>query len=119
VTKEQRVALAMLRDGFHHGSCPDSWSDCNAARTLADAFAAEHPEDDDLPLTREWLIESGFKANTFNDDGDFGYAHHSECSVEVHQFGRDFDVKVYDGHAWKKNPTRGQLRRLVAALKGE
>jgi hypothetical protein len=46
---EARAAAERLRGGFNYANCPDGWGECNDARTLAEAWLAEHPADQREP----------------------------------------------------------------------
>jgi hypothetical protein len=82
--------------------------------TLAQGFAAEHPEDDDEPVTPEWFV-----------------ATYGEMWVRIGPVGNgpiatlQYDpLWGFDGWSIRDEPippmnTRGQLRRLINALKGE
>jgi hypothetical protein len=76
-----------------------------------DAYLAEHPADDDEPISFEWLEAEGWERRT--------------TIVGDRQYWRNGKVLVTDDGVrleFEELPnitTRGQLRRLIAALKGE
>lgn len=81
-----------------------------AGRVLAKAYLAEHPADDDEPVTAEWLESIG--ANS--DDGLF-FTGHDAVDFELTEFEGTWHVDV----GWRTIclvETRGDVRRLLAAL---
>lgn len=86
---------------------------------LADAYLAEHPTDDDEPISDEWLMETyGFDRCNNDQDlgGTFSLVAYEHCEWEI----RSYVYAVYDGHDHShdlgKPKTRGHVRRLCAAL---
>lgn len=92
-----------------------------------DAYLAEHPADDDEPISFEWL-EAGESEWETMSSGDHGYYRLHELSYAIYQL----DYAMSSNEVWVMFThrrdferlatgikTRGQLRRLIAALKGE
>lgn len=88
---------------------------------LAAAYMAEHPEDEDEPITEEWLISLGFK----HDREVAGVRH---IRLENSVYGVDVSVTKFGCRTWWHfrngvsvdiiDPeTKGEARRLLAALK--
>ena len=76
-----------------------------AVAKLADAYIAEHPDDEDELVTEEYLKSIGF----FENDTELEHQSHV---VIVDKWGMGFTV--CNGKPPIK--TRGQVRRLLAAL---
>jgi hypothetical protein len=97
------------------------------ALDVAYAYLAEHPADDDEPISFEWL-EAGESEWDTMSSGDHGYYRLHELSYAIYQL----DYAMSSNEVWVMFThrrdferlatgikTRGQLRRLIAALKGE
>ena len=78
---------------------------------VSQAYLAEHPADDDEPVTEEWLLSVGFV--------------HDATHVVLRNWGpqRNGNIQAYPNGKWWLNgtamiqmKTRGQVRRLCAAL---
>ncbi len=84
--------------------------------TLADAFAAEHPPDEDEPITPEWL--NGRKDLT-RQIGRF-YPHwlygDTRTGAMTYEYKNGWAVQFKDGFWPKRLTTRGQLLRLLKEL---
>lgn len=77
---------------------------------IADDVLERHPADEDEPITEEWLIENGFNGDALGlelRDEDAGWA-----ICKTHEHSR-WD---YMGRYIKSPETRGDVRRLCAAL---
>ena len=84
-----------------------------AAWTLAKAYLAEHPADDEEPVTGDWLLSIGFEPDATH--------------LVLRRFGPDENgkIQVYlldrrwllHGTRIKMLCTRGDVRRLCAALR--
>ncbi len=99
MTPELKAAMAIYR-AANHAQCPDHWTDCNAARTLADAFLAEHPVDDDTPLSVDWI------ASLLPHNSDSGF------------FQLDSDLEICDSRqGWRLLLAVGEDRETVCFLK--
>ena len=81
------------------------------ARLLAAAYLTEHPADDAEPVTREWLLEA-----SVDIDDDMVYRF-GEAKVIIWPSGR-ITLGVCCHESLIDNPTRGQVRRLYKALRG-
>jgi hypothetical protein len=105
---------------------PANEYECNVYQ-LANAYLAEHPADDDEPISFEWL-EAGESEWETMSSGDHGYYRLHELSYAIYQL----DYAMSSNEVWVMFThrreferlatgikTRGQLRRLIAALKGE
>lgn len=83
------------------------------AEALADAYLAEHPADDGVPVTQDWLVSIGFEPNPSSLTFD-----HRPLSLELfaENVGDPPSVEaVFDGIVPHVN-TRGGIRRLLRAL---
>lgn len=112
ITNEEREALTRARQWVADmGGIRDcySWSDC---KTLMEIALREHPADDDEPVTEEWLISLRWAPE--------GYAAFT-CLVLRHErhvlewFTEDESLWLNE-RCVHDNPTRGDVRRLCAAL---
>lgn len=95
-----------------------------ARQRIIDADLAAHPDDDETPVDEAWLDANWRSSNktasvvvwnlkVTTDSGD-RLSLYAEIDREI-----DESIRVFvDEFAWHTNPTRGQLRRLVAALEG-
>lgn len=109
---ELRKAAERVLDGY---VAPDSTQFMLDARAVADAYLATVREDDGEAISREWLLESGwchwdshyyFHRNDMPDDFCI-----VACSAGLNlRFGDHYE---------RLNPTRGQLRNLLTALRGQ
>lgn len=104
-------ALRHIGDGL-----PDCW--VPIVRQLAEAIIAEHPADDDEPVTEEWLRYVGFR------DGQCGMLSRGVVHADLHAF-KTFShvthISVYVGkgmatHTTVEKATRRQVRDLCRAL---
>lgn len=85
------------------------------AVALAEAYLAEHPADDGEPVTAEWLESIGFYRDGVHPDDPF------TCRESSIYLSPKYDdeklwvvfVEVYE---LGKSKTRGDVRRLLAAL---
>jgi hypothetical protein len=88
-------------------------------KLLAEAWLAEHPEDDDEEPSEEWLEKVGFKEDD-TDTGKFMW-------INNHKSGNKFDLQYwYEVDCWMIADadneievylaTRGDVRRLARAL---
>lgn len=87
--------------------------------TIMDAYAELHPPDDDEPLTHE------FVQGLLGEQKGMGYYECDKIPGSLYFYAHDFDeaggYKTYavlyaDNRQVKVLKTRGQLRRLIAAL---
>ena len=85
----------------------------NAASKLARAWLAEHPTDDDDPITPEWLLSVGFKAVP-SDMGSTYHDHYQLDLLNLWQFNGG--PWLVNGADWMEFKTRVDVRRLTAAL---
>ena len=89
-----------------------------AASELACEILASHPADDGEPIDEAWLRETGLP-----EDEDTGNFHVTDYQQEVwlEMEGDSLWAVSRDGYLSElsKDITRGQLRRLIAALKGD
>lgn len=137
-----------LCEDEHHKSpywlpLTECWSErrLEDANVLANAHLTEHPADDDEPVTEEWLRSIGFKDwPEDNDDKHLfslfiraneeigwecrlayqtnGFYAVRMCDVDVH-LGVAESVELLDSRNKTVKVTRGDVRRLCAALKIE
>jgi hypothetical protein len=109
-----------LSDGRHALVKTSAWK---ALKLLADAWLAEHPVDDDEPVTEEWLLSVGFsKKNSawasigFDDEiyeRYLGIEEDFSLALGEHDFlGLNAIYVPFPGAA----KTRGDVRRLCKAL---
>lgn len=107
MTDEVKAAIKWWRN--RDGSC--HFSQIGIAVLLADAFAALHPEDDDEPVTVEWF------SSEFPDwlQVEPGTHKRPRMVAELVFFESAFEYWIDDHHLATRE-TRGQLRRLLAAL---
>jgi hypothetical protein len=115
---ELREAAERVRTGFTYYQCPDSWQECNDARLIAEAWIAEHPADDDEPITEEWLEQLAF---THNDSWYFRSPAQTSMQADVTliRWSGGWSVKVSDRFTsvlTANVKTRGDLRLLAKAL---
>ena len=81
----------------------------NTAILLADAYAAEHPPDDDEPLTEEWFRSVG----AVDIKWPTGLAIIITSTMYLYL---SINGALLSGHLQKRYRTRGEVRRLCAAL---
>lgn len=106
-----------------------SFDHCQLRRdqeALADAWLAEHPVDDSEPVTEAWSKSIGAKFLPELDGGLGFYLGDDPCDEDIEwpaiQIGTGWVVIVNLNNVDRchltllENPTRGQLRRLLAAL---
>lgn len=118
MSDELKAAIAMAREGFNHGACPDKWADCNAARTICDAYLAEH---DSTPIDPDWLKSVGFVQDFRDLELLFD---HGNNLVTLVAFSDRTGWKIGGGTTrhissvpLSVDPkTRGDLRKLCSAL---
>ena len=95
-------------------------------KALADAYLAEHPADDGEAVTFDWCIANRFREISSGGDVPVRVEsldeavlisfdlHHASLYIAKAAKNRDtMALYLFD------DPTRGQVRRLIAALKGE
>jgi hypothetical protein len=118
MTDEVKAALKWWQDYGSKQRHPYSDSILEKVALLANAFAAEHPADDDEPVTVEWLLAEGFiRSEAFTGYLMLFFEGKSKDSL----FAKVFDegIGIFSGPGREQlqfNPTRGQLRRLLSAL---
>ena len=122
-TQELREAAERYRDGRYldFQRDKDEWyAPCRLMddqQMLANAYLAEHPSDDDEPVTCQWLIQQGWTLRKYGGYESYIYNHwlygtwYASGAVVFYFNNKD----VLAG----ESTTRGQVRRLIAALKGE
>lgn len=119
--------------GFQLASSPyydAGWKGVNGGRldadrrVLADAYLAEHPADDAAPVTAGWLESMGFQVKggwwqlRCGDYEVYCYTSPSRPSGFVFKYESHDCLDDGDGAAILPDlPTRGDVRRLLAALK--
>jgi hypothetical protein len=106
-----KQAIKELREGWNQCCCPDGWRECDRARVLAAAYLAEHPADDDEPITREWLVDLGWTVR--ERDVWMAYPSHLSQSLAIDGNGRVYLALMTLGKPVK---TRRDLRRLTNVL---
>jgi len=113
VSKLTREDVELVRDNANEGS---------VAEAMAFEWLEEHPEDDNEPITAKWLKTQEFlkiDKCLWRAVADAVY-----LDILAYANGRVF-VAVGDGGGSRLSidlnyiKTRGQLRKLIAALKGE
>ena len=125
---ETKAALDRLRsEGQGENVYPSWFPDYDMevrkdVRTLADAYLAEHPPDDDEPVTKEWLAAKGA---IFHDVWRF-YLPACELHVSFSPTGgmwlarlNQEDERYEYLNISDSVPTKRQVRRLVSALEGK
>lgn len=99
--------------------CGDDWAMMQVVR----AYLAEHPADDDMPVTTDWVMSLGF-TNWEGSDSEFEWADHW-FGLARRNYGDGPEWLAYyltaDGFDGSESylshvPTRGHVRRLCAAL---
>lgn len=117
----QTILDAMQRrnaDAYGHGvpSRDVREQEWNDADTLASEFLCEHPEDDEEPLTAEWLEAEGIPR--FIDlSGDMKLSiYHFSVSIVFETKSRAQFYEIHEEHELDHIKTRGDLRRLLVAL---
>lgn len=103
---------ARFRDPKKHDHYNTEWE--LDALELANAYLAEHPADEDEPVTEEWLRAIGF-----NDDKEFpGYVILlTECGyIECIGFDGGVEWMLFGNELNPGPQTRGQVRLLCRAL---
>ena len=79
-------------------------------RTLGEAYLAEHPSDDDEPVTEEWLHSIAVMGSDCYEIGHVEFVFEPEC-------GWTAFAEVNGHSAWLLDTkTRGQVRLLCRAL---
>jgi len=81
-------------------------------RALAAAYLAEHPADDGEPITEEWLRSVGFKVSP---DFEFLFIEAGLRPGTI-EFDPDIGWIIFGSKATRLLETRGDVRRLCAAL---
>lgn len=90
-------------------------------RQLAEAYLAEHPEDDDVELSDEWLdsckglARDGCEWSAWGPDSNYLF-------VITHDLDHSYGVNLVDGEDdinLRTVKTRGDVRRLCRGLKIE
>lgn len=120
MTEEVKKALAWWRAGEITAEGDMMRNAC----ILADAFVELHPPDDDEPVTGEWVSSEFGHAGHKAFDGPYGWNREFiYMGVDVFIIGPGDDdgiclVSFNDSEENWPRPirTRGQLRRLIAAL---
>lgn len=120
MSDELRAAAERLLgfDGYYEMQASDG-------KNLARAYLAEHPADDDEPVTADWLRSVGFKqdADTEYTSDDLILApeddqvalHWMQEGIEPDEIRTIWIVAENEG-IYTSASTRGALRRLAAAL---
>ncbi len=86
------------------------------ADLLARAYLQANPPSDGEPITAEWCVEIG----GYNPGSDVLFRINSAVMVYFDAYDIGIVLRVLNSHCNLPHiTTRGQLRRLVAALKGE
>jgi len=125
---ETKEALERLRrEGQGENVYPSWFPDYDMesrkdSHTLAEAYLAEHPADDDEPVTKEWLAAKGA---IFHDVWRF-YLPACELHVSFSPTGgmwlarlNQEDERYEYLNISDSVPTKRQVRRLVSALEGK
>ena len=125
---ETKAALERLRrEGQGENVYPSWFPDYDMesrkdSHTLAEAYLAEHPADDDEPVTKEWLAAKGA---IFHDVWRF-YLPACELHVSFSPTGgmwlarlNQEDERYEYLNISDSVPTKRQVRRLVSALEGK
>jgi hypothetical protein len=114
MSKEVREAAQDILDCFACGR-PDL-AKLGSLRKLAEAWLAEHPEDDDDGLSVEWLLSVGFTPGNF----DSMQIYHTTELLRIIVGGNESERWLRVGAALIcTSPTRGDVRRLARALRVE
>jgi hypothetical protein len=92
------------------------YRDEECTNAICDAYLAEHPPDDDEPITAEWLRDGGWDDGI--DEKWFDATKPDLIGLSLVDHGDGYTV-VFGESEFAKIKTRRQLRRLIAALKGE
>ena len=119
MTNERRKAAERCRRELI-----DSWSDTavkgptyTQLLAVLDAYLAEHPADDDDPLTAEWLTTAGGQVG---EDGRWWfYGGGRDVALTYHdnrECGDVYRLATCGGLPRAEVSTRGQLRRLCDSL---
>ncbi len=114
MTTEQSDAVERLR--ALEGSPVTDWRKPSQAvmdmMTISELCLSEHAADDWEPVTEDWLRSVGFKRESW-------HPFQLDCESEIDiQCGHDGLVLGHRSDEWdvKRDPTRGDVRRLCAAL---
>lgn len=128
MTDEQRAALGRLRTSL--GLSGDQYMD--DLETVSDLYLAEHPADDEEPVTEDWLRSVG-AIDDPAPPGSTALEMHLDftigCRTHQMRFTRDPFTKkigswsllpsVGEGRIWPERPmTRGRVRELFRAITG-
>lgn len=108
MTNEQREAL----ERYHQGS-----EDVQSFLHLAEGFAADHLVDDEKPLTVDYLFQGGWQ--NIDDTSVFWWTREFPMLLWS---SKTKELRIGNSatgwHIVSTIATRGQLRRLIKALKG-
>lgn len=123
MTSEIAAAAERWRSGTNYSQCPDDWPDCRDAWKLADAAIAAgmFQADDAEPVTEDWLRSSGFyPAESYGGDGGTWNKNIGGSDDDTICFNlTTMKSELWVGSRYISIPgsTRGDVRRLLAALK--
>ena len=118
---ELREAAERVCGGFEYGTKPSSLAIgrmCNDARLIAEQLLAEHPADDELEITADWLESIGC---THDDSWYFELPGKTnmQAGVTLVRWSGGYSVRAQDCYTSviiANVKTRGNLRRLAKAL---
>lgn len=116
MTEEVKKALAWWRERGDYYR--ETYRRDLEAIVLIDAFAELHPPDDDEPVTGEWLLANGWDESAVGLNLYVTFFE-SSCKDGLFAYVSDTGILILcspKSGPLQHNPTRGQLRRLIAAL---
>lgn len=104
------AAAKRFRAGWTAG---DAESYLNAIGNLANAYLDAHPEDEDAPVTKEWLTSIGFRETRTSINGATVWERLPLCCYVTHEpIEWQYKLATIDAPII----TRGDVRRLCTAL---
>lgn len=122
--EQQREAITRMvadvhDDGFN-AAATGLEGQFNAMRTICDSYISEHPEDDNEPVTKEWLLSIGFEISRD------GFPFHADMDGYLKPSPPHLFKDTTSAWDWNLEPpasnllcvlfTRGDVRRLLTAL---
>jgi hypothetical protein len=115
-TEELRACAIQAQEALHETGDPHNGDDW-ATMQVVKAWLADHPADDDEPVTTEWLAAVGITEDEGRANGDIyvcawvGRWQHGRVEILI---GKHWDQTYIPGGMTPQ--TRGEFRRLCAAL---
>lgn len=120
MTPELKQAAELLRryTCFENVNAPDRFV-MQQMWVLARAYLAEHPADEEEIITEEWLESIDFERVDLEGCVPYEWFKHKTCGLILWDSSYDdWIVNCFDQEGIRPNSitTRGQVRRLLAAL---